>query len=302
MTEMTEPTAPPMPERVEIHPAADLFPMMRAEELQQLADDIKANGLRDPIVLLDGQILDGRNRLEACRMAGVEPRYEEINLHDFSPTLYVISKNLHRRHLTASQRAAIGAKMMPRLREEAAERLALGQKHGGETGGNGRSKVALTPVGVRATRTEMQASALAARAVGVGRTTVERAARVQKDNPELFAKIERGEVNCWKAEHILTGQVRPSRAKSEDDPPDKPRKANPCLQSDFHVRRRQIAAKRRMVEVLSHVRGLCRGVAEIDMTLASALLDDDEKKTWIAIAKESFEALRAFARKMEATR
>ena len=52
------------------HPLSEAFPLLEGEELQALADDIKANGLREKLVVYDGMILDGRNRYAACTMAG----------------------------------------------------------------------------------------------------------------------------------------------------------------------------------------------------------------------------------------
>ncbi|MGP0092380.1 MAG: AAA family ATPase [Xanthobacteraceae bacterium] len=92
-----------------IHPYAEIFPILSAEELNVLADDIAVRGLLDPIVLHDGQILDGRCRYLACQIAGVEPRYETYVGDD--PLGYVVSRNLHRRHLTASQRALVAASL-----------------------------------------------------------------------------------------------------------------------------------------------------------------------------------------------
>jgi len=55
------------------HPLADLFPMMSPSEHAELVADMRANGFRsgEEIVLLDGQILDGRNRYRAGLEAGV---------------------------------------------------------------------------------------------------------------------------------------------------------------------------------------------------------------------------------------
>jgi hypothetical protein len=72
-----------------------------------LAEDIKANGLVEPITLYEGKVLDGRNRWRACEIAGVEPKtvpYVGDNALGF-----VISRNLRRRHLDTSQRAMIAA-------------------------------------------------------------------------------------------------------------------------------------------------------------------------------------------------
>src|ERR1700686_3667801 len=93
------------------HPLAECFPMLPNPELQELADDIKANGLRENIVLYEGQILDGRNRYEACKIVGLPvekfiSRYEESD-----PLGYVISANLRRRHLEAGARAMIAEKL-----------------------------------------------------------------------------------------------------------------------------------------------------------------------------------------------
>jgi len=87
--------------RYRYHPACLLFPRLGDEELQELGEDIRANGLLHDIVRFKGEILDGRNRLAACKMAGVKPRFVEWN-GSGSPTERVISGNLIRRHLISS--------------------------------------------------------------------------------------------------------------------------------------------------------------------------------------------------------
>ncbi len=81
--------------RYSLHPACKLFPVLNDNELRKLADDIKVNGLHNPIVLLDGKILDGRNRHAACKIAKVRPRFEEWTGKG-SPVESVISQNLMR--------------------------------------------------------------------------------------------------------------------------------------------------------------------------------------------------------------
>ncbi|MBB2973971.1 MT-A70 family methyltransferase [Mesorhizobium sp. RMAD-H1] len=92
------------------HPLAELFPMIPEADRRLLADDIVTFGQRDPIILLDGMVLDGRNRQWACAFAQIEPVYEEYAGDD--PLNFVLSKNLHRRHLTESQRALIAASIV----------------------------------------------------------------------------------------------------------------------------------------------------------------------------------------------
>jgi hypothetical protein len=58
-----------------VHPVAGFVPHDVDEEMEKLAADIKENGLVDDIVLYDEQVPDERNRLTACLMAEVEPRF-----------------------------------------------------------------------------------------------------------------------------------------------------------------------------------------------------------------------------------
>jgi hypothetical protein len=93
----------------EFHPLADLFPMLLDEDLKALAEDIRAHGLREPITLYEDKILDGRNRYRGSELAEVEPRFVRYDGDDALG--FVVSKNLRRRHLNESQRAAIAAEI-----------------------------------------------------------------------------------------------------------------------------------------------------------------------------------------------
>lgn len=99
------------------HPLSQLFPMMSEPDLVLLAKDIKENGQHEPIVMLDGMVLDGRNRWNACKLAGVEPYCEDYD--GLNPLTWVISLNLHRRHLSTSQRAMVAAALVEQLQQRA---------------------------------------------------------------------------------------------------------------------------------------------------------------------------------------
>src|SRR5690625_2599770 len=88
---------------MEAHPAANIFPMMDDVRLQELADDIKANGLRARVHGVDGQIIDERNRMKACEIAGVQPRFEHI-VAGSNPGQLAWALNGQRQDLTTDQR------------------------------------------------------------------------------------------------------------------------------------------------------------------------------------------------------
>ncbi len=107
----------PKPERsrpmkhYEDHPLAGIFQMVSDIDIAVLADDIEKNGQHEPIVLLGGKILDGRTRYRACLLKGMVPRVEDF-WKNGDALAYVISKNVHRRHLDASQRAMVAARIV----------------------------------------------------------------------------------------------------------------------------------------------------------------------------------------------
>lgn len=94
---------------IEFHQLANVFPIMKGEDFEALVEDICNSGLRVPIVRFQGQILDGRNRYLACKEAGIEPVFEPYEGND--PVGFVMSMNIHRRHLNESQRAMAGARL-----------------------------------------------------------------------------------------------------------------------------------------------------------------------------------------------
>ena len=95
---------------MKLHPVCAVFPAMPEKDLADLAADIKANGLLDPITIMpDGTILDGRNRWLACQRVGVEPMTTVYNGDDV--IAFVVSRNLKRRNLTYGQRSLIAARL-----------------------------------------------------------------------------------------------------------------------------------------------------------------------------------------------
>lgn len=93
----------------DFHPLATIFPPLEESAFNALVEDIKANGQQEPIVLFEDKILDGRNRARACWQLKKEVRTRPYTGTD--PIGFVLSSNLHRRHLNESQRAMVGAKL-----------------------------------------------------------------------------------------------------------------------------------------------------------------------------------------------
>jgi ParB-like chromosome segregation protein Spo0J len=146
-----------------VHPVADLFPTMAREEFERLKRDIKINGQAEPIVLStrhrkDEQgksdmwdkydiLLDGRNRLKACKELEIEPLItyfdgssadygagdNRIRSQDEIESDYIWAKNVLRRHLTADQRAILAAEFADTMKKIAKERSAQNLKRGDKT-------------------------------------------------------------------------------------------------------------------------------------------------------------------------
>jgi len=108
-----EPAKQPFRE-YKFHPIADIFPLMSGEEFALLVDDIETNGLREPIWLYEGKILDGRNRYNACKELDLHiETIKDIKYYSGNDPLgFVFSANFYRRHLNESQRASVAARIL----------------------------------------------------------------------------------------------------------------------------------------------------------------------------------------------
>jgi hypothetical protein len=168
--------------------------MMGVEELGELADDIMLNGLHQPIVLYQGQILDGRNRYQACELAGIEPDCTEYEGDD--PLGYVLSLNLHRRHLTASQRAALAAEIANMTQGDGTHKSNLKQ---------GRS----------AKISEATSQAEAAEKLDVSPAYIREAKKIQRESPEHFDQVKSGELSLQQAKREL--QPEPATSTGDTD-------------------------------------------------------------------------------------
>jgi hypothetical protein len=125
------PETPPAasPDQCPVHPLAASFPLLEGEELDALVDDIRRNGLLNPIVRdKDGRIIDGRNRLRACELAKVQPTFTTTEVE---PSAYILSANVTRRHLSKGQWAMAFATAYPEATAK---------------GGRGKTAVSNTPV------------------------------------------------------------------------------------------------------------------------------------------------------------
>jgi Protein of unknown function (DUF5131) len=138
-----------------IHPAAQLFPPMSSDELQELGEDIRTNGLKMPLSVFchDGvsSLLDGCNRLDAMEAVGCEllpgsngldpvmavsPTGEKIRIYweyqhsdRCDPYAFAISINVHRRHLTTAQKGEVIEKLL-KAQPEQSDRAIAKQAHG----------------------------------------------------------------------------------------------------------------------------------------------------------------------------
>src|SRR6516164_977797 len=100
------------PTKLEPHPLSAIFPQISEEDFDKLAADIKLHGLHQPIVRYQGKILDGNNRYRACELVKIAPKFADFNGDDAQARNYVISANIHRRHLSPDQRREIIATLL----------------------------------------------------------------------------------------------------------------------------------------------------------------------------------------------
>lgn len=228
---------------------------MSYEELQVLAEDIAKNGLLEPIARYEGKILDGRNRVRACIIAGVEPVFFDIDLHGQRPIEYVLSKNLRRRQLTTIQLALLALDIVPYYTEAALKRKR-----------SGRGGMAPEDEAERGKTAERVGSV-----IGVSADTVRRMIAIEKADPEIIELMRRGVFPSVRQASVAAGLIvsysSPAHRPATEDLWDETFSPLAAYLRDWLGRPLALDEKTRIAR-LRQLRLLQRGLADLEAQLA----------------------------------
>jgi ParB/RepB/Spo0J family partition protein len=166
---------------MKIHPAASLLPALEGDALKELVESIRTRGQLVPIVVHQGRVIDGRNRLHACSVLGIKPKFVEAKLGDRSPEEYVLDANLERRHLNPSQKAMLALRLIPPG---------------------------------RAPKGSQRITKRAAKAVKASPRSVQRAQAVAKASPKLAEQVVSGGLTLRQAEKQLRRKEQVAQAEA----------------------------------------------------------------------------------------
>lgn len=190
-------------QRMEPHRFALLFPPMSKMERAELEEDIRAHGFDDkqPITVYQDQILDGRNRYEAALAVDAELVFRQFVGDDGAALDFVLRANLHRRHLSTSQRAAVAADLAT---------LRKGANASNEAPSQGD----------------------AAKVLNISRASVQRAAGVKREAPDLHEQVKAGEITVGAAEKKARERRGPYELRDKKKPPPRPTKSETRKRSE----------------------------------------------------------------------
>lgn len=262
----------------DLHPLCTLFPRLSGNEYQTLVDDIRENGLREPITLHDGMILDGGNRYRACIDAGVTPSFRAFDGANI--VTFVLSANLHRRHLSPGQQAAIVASA-----QDWAKAQTVGKPKSGNLAG-------LDRVQDRAAQS------------GASDRTQRMADKVVRENPELAAKVGRGEVSLPEAVERVTGKKpgkKPSKILPRNLPPEKDPEP-----SEIEVLKSELSDSRDNALELAHQleaytkadEGTAAAAAEISRLLGQIRVVESQRDQYMVKCNELIKTVKSLQRKI----
>jgi hypothetical protein len=181
---------------MKFHKVVNLFPPMQQDERTALTNDIRLHGLRSPVIMWQGQVVDGRNRMIAVETileeddVQVEIEFVDLDCTEAEMLSHIVSLNMNRRQLSSSQKAAIGAEL-------GIYRTSLGEGS--------------LPDGQR------MIDKIAAE-LGTNRQYLYDAESLMEDDPELFQQVKRGAINLHKAKKLLeSGGEEPEKESVDLD-------------------------------------------------------------------------------------
>jgi len=172
-----------MKTKMKCHELATALPEMSDLEYEELKQSIKENGQRDAGIVYDGQVLDGRHRYRACQELGLPFAYRayDVKKDGAIPEVFVLDANIKRRHLTSTQRAAIGAELLDKIE---------------------KAKIGKT-------------AKIAADATGASIRSVERAKKLKQEDPEAFEEVKKGKVGLKTASNEVAKKQSVQTARDD---------------------------------------------------------------------------------------
>jgi len=185
-----------VPKALTAHPVAKLFPDMSEADFTALVEDIRQHGVKVPILVHAGQILDGRHRYHACQKLGIP--CPTINWNGRDPWLEAQSRNLVRRHLSREQVCAIrklATAQFPELAAPIEDAKARARQRKAQAKGQPRGRKAL----LRSQDSHRESADEIGALMGVSGTTVKRVDRLAREAPQLLSKVAAGELSVKRA-------------------------------------------------------------------------------------------------------
>ena len=181
---------------LEIHHLAFLIPVMKDSDRERLKEDIRLNGVHEALWLYEGKILEGRTRYGICLEIGVKPKFKPFK-GPGSARSFVMSMNIHRRHLSSSQIAAFGVEeLLPEFEKEAKGRMLNGGTEKIQEGKKG------------------EACEHIANALKTNSRYVYDAKSIKEKSPDVFKKILSGELTISAAKKQIKPDVKIKKRKT----------------------------------------------------------------------------------------
>jgi hypothetical protein len=192
----------------------DAVPPLTDEEYSALEESIKREGVRDPLVVWGETIVDGHNRYSICQQNSIP---FEVIQRDFADReearAWAIRNQLARRNLTPQQRLKLAKKLEPIIREQARERQSrAGKEHGRGQEEKLRQELVEPISDPHQLKTDTQVGKLA----GLSPETVRRYNKVEKEAPEIFARVESNEISINKGYDLWKEREQNMKDGDED--------------------------------------------------------------------------------------
>jgi len=174
----------------------NIFPAAKAEDYNRLRDDIRDNGYdsKQPIIIYEGEVLDGWNRWTACLELKINPPTRQFD-GDESEAIGLVMRTNKRRNLNSGQWATIAveaedimAELARHVEKERRIRIAAA-RNDDET----RQKIASSQKDLTKTSTK------AAQIFNTNRTYINQAAKIKQAAPEVFRKVKDGKMTMQDA-------------------------------------------------------------------------------------------------------